>query len=198
MQENIHPDFNLGVPRADKEKLLNQKSKVFWFTGLSGSGKSTIANAFEKKLYEKGYYTQILDGDNVRHGINSDLGFSLADRNENVRRVSNIAQLMCQNGTIVISTFISPTKASRAQAREIIGDEDFIEVFVDTPLEICEKRDIKGLYQKARAGEIKDFSGIDSPYEVPKKADIVLNTYNTSIDEVVDKLLTFAIIQIKE
>lgn len=197
MAKNIHPDYTLGVSREDKEVLLNQRAKVFWFTGLSGSGKSTIADFFERKLHEKKYYTQILDGDNVRHGLNSDLGFSMNDRKENLRRVAEICKLIKNNGTIVISTFISPTNESRAYAKEVIGAEDFVEVYIDTPLEICEARDVKGLYKKARAGEIQDFSGISSPYEAPQNADIVLQTNNKTVEEVVDNLLTFAIPKIK-
>lgn len=192
MAENIHPNFDRIISKEIKEKKLRQKAKVFWFTGLSGSGKSTIAEHFEKKLFNEGYFTQILDGDNIRTGINKDLGFSLEDRNENIRRISEIAKLYLNSGIITIVSFISPTILSRQQAKDIIGKEDFIEVYINTPLEICEQRDVKGLYKKARAGEIPDFSGISSPYEMPINPNIEITTDQRSVSDSVDNLFTFA------
>lgn len=190
--DNIHPDFERIISKEQKEKRLKQRATVFWFTGLSGSGKSTIAEHFEKKLFSEGYFTQVLDGDNIRSGINSDLGFSLEDRKENIRRISEIAKLYTNSGIISLVSFISPTVAARANAKKIIGAENFIEVYINTPLEICEARDVKGLYKKARAGEIPDFSGISSPYEAPVNPEIEITTTSQSIDACVDKLYNFA------
>ncbi|MEM9546105.1 MAG: adenylyl-sulfate kinase [Bacteroidota bacterium] len=187
--EHIHPIFDRIVGRKAQELLLNQKGMVFWFTGLSGSGKSTIAAAFERILYDQGYYVKLLDGDNIRTGINKGLGFSIEDRQENIRRISEVARLFLDSGVIVLCSFISPTIEIRNKAREIIGAYDFYEVFVDTPLEECEKRDVKGLYQKARAGEIKGFTGIDSPYEAPDNPTLRLATLDLSIEESVAKLV---------
>ncbi len=189
---NIHPDFERIVSRKTKEKKLGQSSKVFWFTGLSGSGKSTIAEHFEKKLFSEGYFTQVLDGDNIRSGINSDLGFNMEDRQENIRRISEIGKLYLNNGVISLVSFISPTIAAREKAKSIIGADDFVEVFINTPLEICENRDVKGLYKKARAGEIRNFSGISSPYEAPENPAIEIITTSQSVAECVDKLFNFA------
>jgi adenylylsulfate kinase len=187
--DNIHPIFDKILTRKDQELLLNQRGKVFWFTGLSGSGKSTIAQAFEKGLYDKGYYVKLLDGDNIRSGINSNLGFSMDDRKENIRRIAEVAKLFLDSGAIVLCSFVSPTIEIRALAKSIIGEADFVEVFVDTPLEICEKRDVKGLYKKARAGEIKGFTGIDSPFEAPSPPDIHLITAEMPIEQSVNTLL---------
>lgn len=189
---NIHPDFERIVSKERKEVRLKQKAKVFWFTGLSGSGKSTIAEHFEKKLFAEGFFTQVLDGDNIRSGINGDLGFGMEDRKENIRRISEIAKLYTNSGVISLVSFISPTIEARQKAKEIIGAENFIEVFINTPLEVCEARDVKGLYKKARAGEIPDFSGISSPYEAPENPDVEITTNSLSIDECVDNLYTFA------
>ncbi len=178
---NIHPIFDRIVSRKEQERLLNQKGTVLWFTGLSGSGKSTIAEALERKLYNQGYFVKVLDGDNIRSGINKNLGFSLADRKENVRRIAEVAKLFLDSGTIVLCSFVSPTIEIRELAKEIIGTNDFKEIFVDTPLTICEKRDVKGLYKKARAGEIKGFTGIDSPFEAPINPALVLKTENITI-----------------
>lgn len=186
---HIHPVFNRIIPREQKEILLNQKSKVFWLTGLSGSGKSTIAIGVEKELYKKGYLTQILDGDNVRTGINNNLGFSEEDRLENIRRIAEVSKLFINCGIITINSFVSPTIAIRSQARQIIGDDDFIEVFINTPLEICEERDIKGLYKKARNGEIKNFTGIDASFEKPLKPEIEIKTAEQSVEQSVNELL---------
>ena len=182
MAENIHW-HDQTVSRKAKEKLFKQQGKVYWFTGLSGSGKSTIANATEHKLHELGYKTMVLDGDNIRMGLCKDLGFSPQDRSENIRRISEVAKLFAESGTIVLTAFISPYREDREMARSIIG-QDFIEIFVDTPLDTCEDRDPKGLYKKARAGEIKGFTGIDSPYEAPVRPDMIIDTTLVDINTV--------------
>jgi len=169
------------VSRQAKEKLFKQTGKVLWFTGMPSSGKSTLANATEHKLHQLGYKTMVLDGDNIRMGLCKDLGFSDADRKENIRRIAEVAKLFAESGTIVLTAFISPFIADRDEARSIIG-EDFIEIFVDTPLEICEQRDPKGLYKRARAGHIKGFTGIDSPYEAPLKPELKIDTTVNDID----------------
>ena len=179
-----------NVTRDRREILLKQKSKLLWFTGLSGSGKSTVANALDIRLNEGGKATYLLDGDNIRLGINSDLGFSIEDRNENIRRISEIGKLFVDAGLITIACFISPLKVNREMARTAIG-EDFIEIFVDCPLGECEKRDPKNLYKKARLGEIKEFTGITSPYEKPENPEIVINTKEQTIDQCVDKILDY-------
>jgi len=186
---NIHPVFDQILTRADKEKLLNQHSKVIWFSGLSGAGKTTLAKELEVILYHKGYLTQILDGDNIRTGINNNLGFSDDDRKENIRRIAEVSKLLVFSGVIALNSFISPTKDIRQIAIDIIGRENFIEVFVDAPLEVCERRDVKGLYKKARAGKIKNFTGIDAPFERPADPDITINTDKLSIAESLRKLL---------
>ncbi|MBU3111113.1 adenylyl-sulfate kinase [Clostridium lacusfryxellense] len=179
-----------SVSREKREILLKQKAKLLWFTGLSGSGKSTVANALDIRLNQRGAATYLLDGDNIRLGINSDLGFSLEDRNENIRRISEIGKLFVDAGLITIACFISPLKVNRQMARETLG-EDFIEVFVDCPIEECEKRDPKNLYKKARLGEIKEFTGITSPYEKPENPEIIVNTKDQTIDQCVDKILDY-------
>ncbi len=183
MTKNIHPIFDRLLQRKDREKRLGQKSKVLWLTGLSGSGKSTIAQALERRLYNEGYFPQVLDGDNIRSGINNNLGFSIEDRAENIRRIAEVSKLYVNSGIITINSFVSPTIAIRQTAKEIIGADNFIEVFINTPLEICEARDVKGLYKKARKGEIKGFTGIDSPYEAPPNPDINVPTEHKSIEE---------------
>lgn len=180
---------NFNISREQKEKLNGHKSFVVWLTGFSGSGKSTIANALEVALFEKGIRSFCLDGDNTRLGINKDLGFSSADRTENIRRVAEMAKLFLESGTIVITSFISPLISDREMAKSIIGDVDFVEVFINCPLAICEQRDVKGLYAKARRGEIKDFTGIDSPFEAPLKADVELLTDKNSVQECVEIIL---------
>lgn len=187
MNSNIFPTDKI-LQRADKEQLLKQKGIAIWFTGLSGSGKTTIAIALEKELHKKGLLTQILDGDNIRTGINNNLGFSDADRIENIRRIAEVTKLFVNSGVITICCFVSPTEEIRNNARNIIGSSDFIEVFVNTPLEVCEKRDVKGLYAKARKGEIKDFTGITAPFEAPVNPTIEL-TNVISIEESVKKIL---------
>jgi adenylylsulfate kinase len=178
------------VTRELREKLLIQKSKLLWFTGLSGSGKSTVANSLDLRLNEIGKATYLLDGDNIRLGINSDLRFSIEDRNENIRRVSEIGKLFVDAGIITIACFISPLKVNRQMVRDVL-DKDFIEIFVDCPLEECEKRDPKNLYKKARLGEIKEFTGISSPYEKPENPEIVVNTNEHTLDQCVDKILDY-------
>jgi adenylylsulfate kinase len=185
------------LQRADKEALLGQRGCVVWMTGLSGSGKSTIAIALEQKLHAAGRYTVVLDGDNIRAGINSNLGFSADDRSENIRRIAEVAKLFLQNGAVVVCSFVSPTLAIRAQAKAIIGAADFLEVFVDTPLEECERRDVKGLYAKARTGEVKDFTGISAPFEAPGSADLRLTTINRSAAATAEELLQFLLPRIQ-
>ena len=189
MPENIHPTFDHLLQRPDREQFLKQKSKVLWMTGLSGSGKTTIAQGLEKKLFENGFFAQVLDGDNIRSGLNGDLGFSIEERKENIRRIAEVAKLFLDSGAIVLCSFISPTIAIRKYAKDIIGKEDFLEIFVDTPIEICEKRDVKGLYKKARAGKIKGFTGIDSPYEIPELPDVTLDTTTVTVDQSVETLV---------
>lgn len=179
--ENLHFHEH-RVPRQEKEKRNQHKSRVIWFTGLSGSGKSTIANATEKVLHDMGLQTYILDGDNVRMGLNKDLGFSPEDRTENIRRITEVANLFADSGSIILTAFISPYRDDRNNAREIIGSEDFIEVFVSADLSVCEERDPKGLYKKARAGAIKGFTGIDAPYEEPINPELVVETDKNDIE----------------
>ena len=177
------------ITKDDRAKQKNQVPKCIWLTGLSGSGKSTLANALEVALTEQGKHTYLLDGDNVRHGLNKNLGMSDEDRTENIRRVSEVAKLMVDAGLVVITAFISPFRADRDAARVLFEDGEFVEVFADAPLEECEKRDPKGLYKKARAGEIKEFTGIDSPYEAPANAEVVINTAENDIGECVRQLI---------
>jgi adenylylsulfate kinase len=189
--KNIHPIFDRLVQRGDREQLLEQKSRVVWLTGLSGSGKSTIAQHLERRLFNDGFFAQVLDGDNIRSGINNNLGFTLEDRRENIRRIAEVARLYLHSGIITICSFISPTREIRDYARSIVGEEDFIEVFVNAPLEVCESRDVKGLYQKARAGEIKGFTGIDSPYEAPGNPAMEIRTDKVSLDQAVEELPSY-------
>ncbi len=197
-QDNIHPVFSRIIPREEKESRLNQRSKVIWFTGLSGSGKTTLAIALEKSLHEKGFFTQVLDGDNIRSGINKNLGFSHDDRLENIRRIAEISKLFLNCGVVTINCFVSPGREMRQMARDIVGEEDFLEVFINTPLEICEKRDVKGLYEKARKGEIKDFTGIQDGYENPENPDLEINTDNKSVEECLKEIEEFILPRIKE
>lgn len=179
-----------SIVREDREKLLGQKSLVLWFTGLSGSGKSTIANALDEKLHNKQKLTCLLDGDNIRHGLCSDLGFTLENRTENIRRIAEISKLFIDSGIITLATFVSPLRSDREKIRNLLG-EDFIEVYVKCSLETCEERDPKDLYKKAREGQIKNFTGIDSPYEEPDNAEIVLDTDNYDIDECVEQIIDY-------
>ncbi len=191
MENNIHPIFDRLLNRSDREERLQQLSKVFWFTGLSGSGKSTLAQALERRLFNEGYFAQVLDGDNIRSGINKNLGFSEADRIENIRRIAEVGKLYLNSGIITLISFISPTRSIRAMAQEIIGAEDFLEIYVNAPLEICESRDVKGLYKKARAGEIKDFTGIDAPYEAPENPALEIRTDQQDLTACTSKLFNF-------
>lgn len=188
-QENIHPIFNRTLSRTDKEKMMHQKSKVFWLTGLSGSGKSTIAIELEKRLHQMGILTQLLDGDNVRTGINNNLGFSEVDRLENIRRIAEVSKLFIHCGIVTINSFVSPTKDVRDLARTIIGTENYYEVYIKASVETCEKRDVKGLYAKARRGEIKDFTGINAPFDIPDQCQLVVDTEQLSIEESVEYIL---------
>ena len=179
------------VSRDRRNKLNNHKSVVIWFTGLSGSGKSTLAHALEEKLYQKGCRTFVLDGDNVRHGLNSNLDFSEPGRTENIRRISEVSKLMLESGLIVMTAFISPFNKDRNEARKLISNDDFIEIYCKASLETCEARDVKGLYKRARAGEIKNYTGVDSPYEVPENPELTLDTDNETLNESVSKIHNF-------
>ena len=187
MKENIIK-HNYTISLEERSKLMQQKSFLLWFTGLSGSGKSTIANALERKLHEEGYKTYALDGDNIRQGINQDLTFSAEDRTENIRRIAEVAHLLVDAGVIVLAAFVSPYKKDRENIVNIVGNDNFVEIFVNTSLEECEKRDVKGLYKKARSGEIKNFTGVNAPYEAPDNPDVEVITDNLSVDESVLKI----------
>ena len=180
-----------SVTRKRRNKLNNHRSIVLWFTGLSGSGKSTIAHALEEKLFQKGCRTFVLDGDNVRHGLNSNLDFSEKGRTENIRRISEVSKLMMEAGLIVMTAFISPFNKDRDEARKLISNDDFIEIYCKASLETCEARDVKGLYKRARAGEIKNYTGIDSPYEKPEKPELVIDTDQQSLEESISNILDF-------
>jgi len=179
------------ITREQRNKQNAHPSFVLWFTGLSGSGKSTLANAVEKLLFEKGIQTYTLDGDNIRQGVNRGLGFSAEDRKENLRRIAEVAKLFVDAGQICFSAFISPMRKDREMIASIVGEKDFFEVFVDTPLEVCEARDVKGLYKKARAGEISNFTGISAPYEAPEKPALYIQTANESIEDSAEKIIVF-------
>jgi len=179
------------VKREDRERLLGQKGVVIWFTGLSGSGKSTLAYAVEEKLHKMGYLTYVLDGDNIRHGLNSDLGFSPEDREENIRRVGEVAKLFADAGVIVMTAFISPYRKDRRRARRLMDEGRFVEVYCKCNVEVCEKRDPKGLYKKAKAGEIDAFTGVSAPYEEPEKPEIVVETDKQSVEECVEKIIKY-------
>lgn len=190
-EEHIHPIFEKLLQREEREQRLGQRSKVIWLTGLSGSGKSTLALHLERKLFEAGFFAQVLDGDNIRSGINNNLGFSIEDRQENIRRIAEVSKLYLHSGIITINCFISPTRQIREFARQIIGADDFLEIYINAPLEICESRDVKGLYQKARRGEIREFTGIDSPYEPPLDPSLEIRTDKQGIEEATEALLRF-------
>ena len=196
-QENIHPIFDKMESREEKEQQLRQRGLTVWFTGLSGSGKSTIAVALERRLSQQGIFSRILDGDNIRTGINRGLGFSEEERRENIRRIAEVSKLFTETGIVTLSAFVSPTNELREMARESIGKEDFVEIFVATPLEECERRDVKGLYAKARRGEIKDFTGITSPFEAPESPALAIDTTNLSVEEAVERVLEIIIPKIK-
>lgn len=191
MAENIFPHFDQMISREFRETKLGQRSKVIWLTGLSGSGKSTIGLALEKRLFQENFVAQLLDGDNIRSGINKNLGFSEEDRKENIRRIAEIAKLYLSSGIITINSFISPTAETRNIAKEIVGDGDFLEIYINAPMATCESRDVKGLYKKARAGEIQGFTGVNQAYEEPENPALELRTDLLSIDEAVDILFTF-------
>jgi len=182
---------NTKITKEKRTELTNQKPCILWFTGLSGSGKSTIANAVEEKLYKNGNFTYLLDGDNIRHGLNSDLGFSEKDRIENIRRIGEVSKLFVDAGLIVLTAFISPFRKDREYVRNLVEEGEFIEIFINTPIEECEKRDPKGLYKKARNGEIKNFTGIDSPYEPPVNPEIHIKNINVSVDEASDIVIEY-------
>ena len=186
---NIYPIFNRMLARADKERLLGQRGVMLWFTGLSGSGKSTVAVALERELHRRGRLCRLLDGDNIRTGINAGLGFSADDRRENIRRIAEVGKLFVDTGIITLAAFVSPTEELRTLARDIIGAADFKEIFVATPLEECERRDVKGLYARARRGEVKNFTGISAPFEAPQNPALVLDTTDTPVEESVGKVL---------
>ncbi len=188
-KDYIYPVFNQIISKQQKERLLNQKAKVIWFTGLSGSGKTTLGVALEKELFKRGFLTQILDGDNIRSGINKNLTFTEKDRVENIRRISEVTKLFLNCGIITINCFISPTKETRDLSKKIIGEENFIEVYVSTSMEVCEKRDTKGLYEKARKGEIKNFTGISSPFDIPQNPDIIIDTTKVALEDSVKKIV---------
>jgi len=196
MAKDIYPIFDTILSKSDKEKLLNQKGIVIWLVGLSGSGKSTIARAFETRLFNEGFLCMLLDGDNLRTGLNNNLGFSEEDRQENIRRTSEVAGLFSECGIVTICSFITPTEEIRNMAKGIIGDS-YIEVFINCPLEICEQRDVKGIYAKARKGEIKNFTGIDAPFEVPRNANIELDTNKYDLEYCVEALYNGVIDKIK-
>ena len=189
-----HPD----ITKEDREKLLRQKGVLLWFTGLSASGKSTLAHAVEQKLFDMGHLSIVLDGDNIRHGLNKNLGFSPEDRHENIRRIGEVSKIMTIAGIITMTAFISPYRKDRDTVRNLLAADEFIEVFVDTPLKVLEERDPKGLYKKARAGEIKDFTGISAPYEAPENPELYINTHEndliTCIELVINYLNTNSII----
>lgn len=194
---NIYPIFDRMLGREDKEALLKQRSVMVWFTGLSGSGKSTIAIALERELHKRGLLCRILDGDNIRSGINNNLGFSAEDRVENIRRIAEVSKLFIDTGVITIAAFISPNNELREMASTIIGKDNFMEIYVNTPIEECERRDVKGLYAKARKGEIKDFTGVSAPFEAPEHPALSLDTSVLSLEESVNKLLELILPKVK-
>lgn len=195
--EHIYPIFDKMLSRQDKEQLLGQRGLMIWFTGLSGSGKSTVAIALERELHKRGLLCRILDGDNIRCGINNNLGFSPADRVENIRRIAEVGKLFVDTGIITIAAFISPNNDMREMAAKIIGKDNFVEVYISTPIEVCEQRDVKGLYAKARHGEIKDFTGVSAPFEAPQSPDLELDTSSLSLEESVNSLLSYILPKIE-
>jgi len=190
MKENIIP-HNFSITRKERSELKKHKPMLVWFTGLSGSGKSTIANVLEKELFSRNIHTYLLDGDNVRKGINKNLSFSPEDRTENIRRIAEVANLMLDAGLVVIASFVSPYREDRENVKRIVGYGNFVEIFVNTPIEECERRDVKGLYAKARAGEIQNFTGVNAPYEAPMAPDIEIDTTVSSVEEAVAMILKF-------
>ena len=196
--EHIYPIFDKMLTRADKEALLGQRGLMLWMTGLSGSGKSTLAIAIERELQRRGILCRILDGDNIRSGINNNLGFSPADRRENIRRIAEVAKLFVDTGIVTIAAFISPSEELRSMAAAIIGADDFFEVYVSTPLSVCEKRDVKGLYAKARRGEIKDFTGVSAPFEAPQRPALSIDTSARPLADCVEDVLKLILPKIKK
>lgn len=186
------------MTRADKEELLRQRGLMIWFTGLSGSGKSTVAIALERELHRRGFLCRILDGDNIRTGINNNLGFSAADRVENIRRIAEVGKLFVDTGIITLAAFISPSNEMRQMAASIIGEQDFVEVYINTPIETCEARDVKGLYAKARRGEIRDFTGVSAPFEAPEHPALSLDTSVLSLEESVNRLMEIILPKIRK
>ena len=198
MAENIYPIYDRMMTRQDKESLLGQRGIMIWFTGLSGSGKSTVAMGVERELHAQGILCRILDGDNVRAGINNNLGFSAEDRIENIRRIAEIGKLFVQTGVVTLACFVSPTNDIRQMARDIVGKEDFLEVYISTPIEECERRDVKGLYARARKGEVKNFTGISAPFEAPVSPDIDIDTSKIPLEESVRTLTELIIKRVKQ
>jgi adenylylsulfate kinase len=192
-EHNIYPIYDRMMTRQDKERLLRQRGVMIWFTGLSGSGKSTIALGVERELHQRGLLCRILDGDNIRTGINAGLGFSAEDRHENIRRIAEVGKLFVETGIITLAAFVSPTNEYRQLARDIIGAEDFLEVFVSTPLEECERRDVKGLYARARRCEVKDFTGISAPFEAPEHPALCIDTSRQPLETSVRQVLELII-----
>lgn len=189
----IYPIFDKMLSREDKEQLLHQRGIMIWMTGLSGSGKSTVAIGVERELHKRGILCHILDGDNIRAGINSNLGFSAEDRRENIRRIAEIGKLFVDTGIVTIACFVSPTLELRQMAREIIGEKDFREVYIATPIEECERRDVKGLYARARRGEVKDFTGISAPFEAPTHPDLSLDTSQMTLKDEVEAVVALCL-----
>ena len=193
---HIYP-FQTKVSRDQRDQLMHQKSKLIWFTGLSGSGKSTLAVQLEAALHQQGFKTYLLDGDNVRAGLNKDLNFGAEAREENIRRIGEVSKLMVDAGLVVIASFISPFHEDRQKVKDLVGESNYVEVFVDCPVEVCEARDVKGLYKKARAGEIKEFTGISSPYEAPQNPDLIIKSAEQPIQESINLLLEKVLPRIK-
>lgn len=193
IKENIYPVFDRMMTRKEKEEMLGQRGLMVWFTGLSGSGKSTIALALERELSARGILCKVLDGDNIRSGINSNLGFSADDRRENIRRIAEVARLFVDLGVVTIASFISPERPMREMAAEIIGREDFKEIYVSTSIAECERRDVKGLYARARRGEIKDFTGVSAPYEPPVAPALAIDTTGKTVEESVNEILSLVL-----
>ena len=196
--EHIYPIFDKMLTRADKEALLGQRGLMLWMTGLSGSGKSTLAIALERELQRRGILCRILDGDNIRSGINSNLGFSPADRRENIRRIAEVARLFVDTGIVTIAAFISPSEELRRMAAGIVGEGDFVEIYVSTPLAVCEERDVKGLYAKARRGEISEFTGISAPFEAPQSPALSIDTSARPLGDCVEEVLKLILPKIKK
>ena len=193
IKENIYPVFDRMMTRKEKEEMLGQRGLMVWFTGLSGSGKSTLALALERELSARGILCKVLDGDNIRSGINSNLGFSAEDRRENIRRIAEVARLFVDLGVVTIASFISPERSMREMAAEIIGREDFKEIYVSTSIAECERRDVKGLYARARRGEIKDFTGVSAPYEPPVAPALAIDTTGKTVEESVNEILSLVL-----